>query len=271
MANDQKIQTTFGEALGDLRDKVASMPNWSKVYDSTGGATSGYGGKWAWETPTGEYIEVSHFSGSSNAIDFTYGVDYDTTNGGWNDKYDNPSGTVSPSSKKQADESSTVEYWISYADSVGFMVYMVKNDGSSDDSDFFTGCAKLAKTWDYDSAAVREGDYVWSLHDSGNNTSRNNITAEGGVADETYNAKGALNPDTNYNNYPLQETNAVCSNKYTNGNGYSVVIGKHSAWLRDKSGSETAHGDTIQDSGGTNEYIILKARNQNKPRAMKLL
>lgn len=257
MTYDPENATTLNTALQDLRDKVGGMTNWSVAYDEW---TDYQNGKFVLQNPSGEYLE---FIGGQNdeLVQTRYGVDYNTTDGNWNDRF-SQQWEWGPQANDdfRLEGSDSVTYWLSYADGLGFLFYLERNEGDQYDGDSFFGAAKLTELWDYDAAGNREGDYAIGAYGGAFNGSQTfNDTGEGGTANATIDATGAVNPDANFNDYVAQETNLVSSNQYQNDQDYEVHIGTHTLWLRDASPPETAHKETIDDGSGNDKYIILNA------------
>jgi hypothetical protein len=73
----------------------------------------------------------------------------------------------------------------------------------------------------------------------------------------SYVARGQVNPDNNLDNYPLSN-HIVSSSVYRSSNQEDAIVGDFNLWIEDLSGSETGHKDLIQDSGNNDIYTILK-------------
>ncbi|WP_147435863.1 hypothetical protein [Haloarcula sp. Atlit-47R] len=174
---------------------------------------------------------------------------------------------------------STGNYWLYYSDAEGFVYYFEREEGDGADGDMALGMAELNKIWNYDNAANREGDYAMLLSGLQNVGDRytnvrtywNFVSASNDdVAQTTITASGQVNPDANYSNYPYFTPNVVGSSQYQNDAGHDAFIGTHDLWIQDDSDSTSAHLDTVQDSGGTNVYTILKAHSIADDFGMKM-
>jgi len=257
MTYDGPINTTYGEALAQLRDKIGGMASWTTAYDSTGGNASLTGGDtMAFSMANGNYLEWS-LNGNGELTART-GPDYDTANGGFNDSHSR-SFTLYPG---QQDEGTNVnygdqvQYWVEYVDAKGYVAYIGREMGDGSDYAMLWGHAEITRLWDYTTAQVREGKYAYLAvgtdYSFSETYSHVSHTAEGGGSGGTVNGKGEVNADGNNDNYPMNETTLVASSKYEH-----ALIGDHDLWIRDQSGSRSAHLDTVT-SGGGDLYQIFK-------------
>jgi len=283
MTFDSNISTTWGGALADLRDKVSGMANWTLKKDSSGGATELTDGDWfVLTTPTGEdyRIFLGPAGGTYSGVTFEHGPDFDAGTDSWNDRYANdPRSQIgndgyndemsfAPHNGSGMDPTDTGNYWLEYVDGSGFGFYFERSEGDGNDDDVFFGLSQINKTWDYTTADNRESEYVVGVHGSHYDRDYNNENqrmwtnfmpeSSGAQASSTQHGFGLTNPDANFGNYPTTDS-VVCSRQYENQDGNQAIIGTHDLWVRDASGGESAHQDTIQDSGGSNLYTILKA------------
>jgi len=289
MTFDNAVASTWGEALADLRDKVAGMNNWSIEDDSSGGANSLSRGDWfVLSTPTGEDIRVQVTNDQTfgySGIRVSYGPAWDKTNDNWSDQYGNDprskylNGTgqysvqdsiapLDPADDRNAlGMGDNVTYWMAYSDAVGFCFYVERTQGDGNDGDLALGFAEVNQTWDYSTASSRESDYAilyaGARHERrdynerfGRSIDVYGLVASGG--DQNNTGFGLVNPDSNYANYPLTDS-LVRSSKYRNSNSQNAIIGTHDLYLDDRSGNDSAHRDTVQDDSGANLYTILKA------------
>jgi hypothetical protein len=258
MTHDAAQTTTWGGALAALRDKVAGLTGWSIAYDYSGSTAdpvaSGEG--WAWQTPTGEYIEIS-LGGNANALP-AYGTDYDTGAGGFNTEWSYPgSPYISPAASNYDAIAYTdsVQYWLTYVDR-GFVFYVSREEGDGKDGDCFIGFAEINKSWDYTTAQAPESEMAFTLlgQRADGNGYTNEINYIGKEADSanTAPARGLLNPDGNFGNFPMTETTFQHASAYDDG-----LIGTHDLWALDDSDSRTAHLDTV-DVGGTPSWKVVK-------------
>ncbi len=274
MTFDAAVNTDFGTMLADLRDKVSGMTNWSLYEDNTAGGASAYDTSFVFETPTGEYIKVGDNAG---ALSMEYGSAYDTGTSSWTTQYNNPSHKgmmpaehMSPGNYVETD---ATKYWLEYVADKGFMLYYTREEGDGNDGAVYGGFAKLTKLWDYDAATAEEGDYVssWAGYRQGEeytteawNTPANGLTNNGSDNEHTIHAKGCVNPDANYANYPVAETNVLASTTFENASGREAFIGTHDLWAIDRSGNDSSHLDTIT-IGGVDTYTVLKEYSASGP------
>lgn len=278
MTFDSAVATDYGTALADLRDKVGGMANWSIKDDSSGGAlTLAAGDFFVLTAPSGEDIRFYVDGGNGNALKVEYGPSWDATNNAWSDKYpanayqQQGNGPVLLNNTNPT-MSDSVTYWLEYVDAAGFGFYVERTQGDGNDSDMGIAFAELAKTWDYSTAASRESDYAfywqganydatygWDPTYAGQRERFNRLGEAGGTGD-THDGRGMVNPDANYSNYPYTDS-AVASNQYKNSADSEAIVGTHDLFIRDESGGDSAHRDTIQDANGNNVYTILKAQN----------
>lgn len=278
MTFDSDINTTWGGFMADLRDKVSSMTNWSLTDTSAnGGASELATGEWfVLQTATGEYIRIGmggigvHGGNSNGALVWEYGPSWDTNNTTWSDKYSVDSSNVNYDGISCRDYGAqpgdSVTYHAYYADGDGFVFYVDASNGDGSDRDCLFGFAELTKLWDYTSAANREGDYAIAYegqNNDGNNSRAGGVNYTGESANQrassTRDAFGRTNPDANFDNFPIQKQNLVASDQYQGDGQTEAVIGTHDVWMTDESNSDSAHLDTVQDSGGTNIFTLVSA------------
>jgi len=279
MTFDSAISTDFGTFLADLRDKVGGMTNWNIKDDSTGGAASIAAGGWyVLTTPTGEDIRIYHNTNGYQGMQVEYGPDWDATNDGWNDKYpQSPENHISgnspnkyiPNSNDHMAETDAVTYWMEYVDGNGFAWYVQREEADGNDADVAGGFSQITELWDYDAAAKRESDYVWFgsgqfVHGGNTFFSRDYYHAGGEGLGSVRSPYGLVNPDANFSNFPWTD-GIYNSNQYQNASGTAVIIGSTdpTVLVRDHSGGDSAHRDTVQDANGNNVYTVLK-RNKAK-------
>lgn len=277
MTFDGNVATTWGTVFADIRDKIGGMANWSVKKDQSGGAAQLSAGEWfVLTTPTGEDLRIGVSDSNvflhteNDGFAWEYGPNFDTGSDSWSDQYANDSRALQPESLGPCDYNNlnvgdSVTYWLYYTDAEGFVVYVDRNVGDGRDADFVFGFAKLTKLWDYDTANNREGDYVmlYAGRDQGGNSTQHYMNVLGESPDtpsgQTIHATGRTNPDANYDNFPLVTQNAVASAQYSGDGDTDTIIGTHDLWTKDVSNNDSAHQDTIQSSGGTDLYTIVKA------------
>ncbi|MBO4248866.1 hypothetical protein IL252_13660 [Halomicrobium sp. IBSBa] len=273
--------------MAALRDKVSGMANWSlEDTSATGDAESIADGEWfVISTPNGECFRIETLANNyDGAIRMEHGPDWDSANSTWADRYahdvaaetgtddyDDPMG-YAPDNKggKNIQEGDSVSYYLDYSDSDGWVFYVDRNVGDGHDEDMAIGMARLAETWDIDAAANRESNYAVLWHaqcydrdydDRHPRNWTNFLSAMPGTqSGSTQHGRGQVNPDNNYANYTTTD-NVVCSGQYKNNAGNDAIIGTHSMWVREESGDDASHEDTIQDDSANNLYKLCKAHN----------
>jgi len=278
MTYDSDINTTWGGFMADLRDKVSSMTNWGLTDTSANGdAAELANGEWfVLSMPTGENVRIGmggigiHGGNSNGALVWEYGPSWDTGSSSWSDTYSVASSSVEYDGISCRDSGAnavdSVTYHAYYADADGFAFYVDGSEGDGQDRDFMFGFAELTKLWDYSTAANREANYAIAYEGQNNDVNNQksggiNYTGESASqrASSTRDAFGRTNPDANYDNFPVQKQNLVASDQYQGDTNSEAVIGTHDLWMTDESGSDSAHLDTVQDSGGTNIYTLVSA------------
>jgi hypothetical protein len=271
MTHDAAITTDMTGFLSDMRDKIGGMTGWSIAYDTLSAPVQN-GEMWVLKTPTDEYIQLEYDGGGgAGSYKFRFGTAFDTGTESFTSQYDYPSGPkLSPNSNKEATPDYTVTYWLSYEADTGFAWY-VHGDEGNNDSDNFVGFAELNKAWDYTAANAEESEYVYCLVDQSNNVTEREWLGYTAGSGETQRARGMTNPDGSVNNFPAHITANICSSQYRNNDtGNDCFIGTHTLWIRDLSGSSTAHLDTLDDGAG-NTYKILKKHDNGGEAHMRVL
>lgn len=288
MTFDSYISANWGNALGDLRDKVSGMANWTLQYDGTAGDTVDAGEAFVLGTPAPtEYIFIENVQGEGG-LRIQHGDDA-AADGTWNNRYDydpdavdfghgeNIISNIAPRSGISANNyiptypTDDGSYWLEYTPT-GFGFYWQREEGDGEDGECFLGLSQVDKTWDYATAQADEAEWVLGMGDScGANfqsiyMSLSGQTAQDGTVsrregNNSYGARGHVNPDNAFDNYPLTN-NIVSSSKFRNVQGEDTVIGSFNTWGADRAGGDTGHRDLIQDDVGTNIYTVLK-RSQN--------
>lgn len=293
MALDANVSTTWGGALATMRDTVGGMTNWSvKDTSANGGQTPMPDDEWfVLNTDLSEDIRVLTGTGdnTNGGVTFEHGPNWDATNSNWGDRYksdiransnspfdqyENYENTYAPHSQRSRSMGDTVNLWIAYADSVGFMTYVTRTEGDGADNAFVYGISKINKFWGYTTADKRESEYTqiigsrtYNDGESANIFHSNIMSASNRypTGNNSYTARGQVNPDGNFDNYPVLEENMVSSAQYRNSDGTDAIIGTHNLWILDRSYDQSAHKDTVQDSGGNDLYEILKTNTSAVP------
>jgi len=259
MTFDASLNTTYGEALAQMRDKITGLTNWSLNDESSAGTVSFGPDDWfVATTPEGSDIRIT-VDGTRQEMELEHGPDWDSANGVWNDQYSKtyeayPIDGDNYNSMSMDDQ---VRWWIEYVNSKGFAVAMTREEGDGDDEGMMIGVAELTRLWDYTTAQVRESKYTALMvghqsSDYGDEIEKVSATFEGGETDDTYDGKGEVNADGNNDNYPMVETTLQASFKYED-----ALIGEHDLWILDQSGDRSAHLDTITQ-GGVDTFTIFK-------------
>lgn len=274
MTFDAAVSTDWGTAVAAIRDNVSGMANWSLADTSANGdQTPVPMGEWfVLQTPTGEYIKLDNpGSGGRPALRAEYGPDWDAANDTWADQYEN--GTFVNDSRyvgiilnswTGSDNTDAVTYWMDYVDGEGFGFYCQREVGDGQDGSFGFSFSKITELWDYDAADQRASDYMATFgghrgDDSGSSVDSDNYRTYVDGATLDYGARGVLNADPNFANYPWNDA-VIRHKRIQNADGQAPIIGyvEPPMMIHDVSGADTAHRDTVQDSGGANVYTILK-------------
>jgi len=279
MTFDSAVNTTFGEMLADLRDKVAGVTNYSLKDTSAGGGDASVAlGEWFVITnPWGEDIRF-RFRDTNGypGLQIEYGPEWDDANDIWSDQYasdfsyfteniisnSNYDAVFMPTENTQVREGDAVTYWLEYVDS-GFGLYVQREEADGEDGDNLVVMEEVTQLWDYDAAAGRESNMIQiaggyfgdANYVEGKESYEARMAASGKRPEQP--AEGAVNPDDNFNNYPYHDGIAH-SSRFQNADDYKVPIGKYDLALRERSGGDAAHRDTVQDASGTNVYTIVK-------------
>ncbi|WP_049970571.1 hypothetical protein [Haladaptatus cibarius] len=164
-------------------------------------------------------------------------------------------------------------YWLSATDEKGFQLYWQREIADGDDGELFVGAGKITRAWDYTAADEREAGWALGYGDTNNGLKPVHMSESGHynnssdfngdnryehhVGNKDQPAHGHVNPDAEFDNYPL--TNSVVSSRqYRNVEGHDTVIGDFDNWVQDESGSSTGHKDEVQDAGGAGVYTVCK-------------
>lgn len=258
MSFDGPFNTTYGEALAQIRDKISGLSNWSIKDESYSNDDTAFttGDYVVFTTPEGSDVKLE--TTSESHVSLEHGPNWDTANTKWGDQYSNsweamPQDGDNYSNGDLADQ---VRWWVEYVDSKGFAFYMSREEGDGKDKGMAMGFSELTRLWDYTTAQVRESKYTalvlgYRESDYGDTTNVINGTFEGGESSGTYHGKGEVNADGNNDNYPMVETTLQAGSKYED-----ALIGEHDLWIRDHSGDRSAHLDTVTD-GGADKFTIF--------------
>jgi len=295
MTFDAQIQADFGTALADLRDKVSGMANWTTKDDTSGGAASLAAGDHVVLTSSTPQEDVKfEVTTDVRGLRIEHGPNWDAANDTWSDRYEYDPAAVTDYYDADATgdyaTSFTVygkssvdpdfpmamadggSYWLEYVDGAGFCFYWQREVGDGDDGDLWFGSAKVNRAWDYTTAETREAAWVLGFGDAIHGQRLMHMSASGRTNPDSgektyiggtsnYRGHGAVNPDNDFDNYPLTN-NIVSSSQYRTVDGVDVPLGDFDMWLADDSGSATGHKDLIQAADGSDVYTILKRNGQ---------
>jgi len=281
MGFDAQVSATFGAALATLRDTMSNQTGWTVVDDSSGGGNFALGDYVVLETaPPNEQIRLEYES-SEGGIAIEHGLNWDSANTEWSDRwnYDPMQAQITGTNKtviaRQPDSSNPLQptdsgsYWFTYWER-GFGFYWQREVGDGDDGDLFIGMERVETAWDYAAAQTDESEWVLGFADSesagqsdetlaylsNSGSGANTGSPSHRPGTNTYVARGNVNPDNNFDNFPLTNT-ILSSSRFRNVEGEDAVIGTVNLWVDDRSGGDTGHRDLVQDSSGNNIYTIL--------------
>jgi hypothetical protein len=247
----------YDAKVAAVRDKLGGMANWSIKDDNTGGSSTIWNDWFVLTNPHGEDLR---FLENQGWLEIEYGPDWDAGSNNWNNQYS----WVFPYMSSVFSQTQTCELAISYADSVGFFLYMNQPSNGS----IYWGMASINKTWAYDTTSTKES-HMAAVYGSSGTPQRNCFTGETTNPDnnlqdryEIFKAGGMVNP-TSVGGYPIVETNIQYSTQFTDSNGDKLPLGTYEVWARDRSGGSTAHYDQIQTGGGSNQYLVLKEHGED--------
>jgi hypothetical protein len=253
MTFDGPINTTYGEAVAQIRDKISGMADWSakdENYETDDTAFSGSNDYFVLTTPEGSDVRIA--ATGSNELRLEHGPEWDTGASSWADKYSKDWRAMPKNGDDYTDGnfSDQVRWWVEYVNDKGFAFAMTREEGDNDDRAMAMGFSELTRLWDYTTAQVRESKYTalvvgYGEANYGDEINIINGTFEGATSNGTYDGKGQVNADGNNDNFPLVETTLQASSKYED-----ALIGEHDLWILDNSGSRSAHLDTVTDGGG---------------------
>jgi len=294
MAFDSQVSAQLGAALATLRDQASSQTGWSIVDDGSGGGDLALGDYFVLETAQpNEQIRII-YEDNYGGIQIEHGNDWDSANTTWNDRWtydpmktEIGSGgadyTVIPKSPDNSNPTQPTDngaYWFLRLER-GFGFYWQREEGDGDDEDMFIGMAQVEKAWDYATATTPEAEWVLGFGDSAGSFQELTYMSNSGEGEadgnpsyrpgnNTYEARGTVNPDNNYDNFPL--TNSILSSsRYRNVENEDTVIGTNDLWVADRSGGDTGHRDLVQDSNGNNIYTILTRQTPTPSIALRMV
>lgn len=274
MAMDISVSSTWGEFWGDLYTKLDSLTGWAVVDDSGDlGSDDEFtdGGQW-WvlELPSGENVRFR--TNDYTSIDIGYGLEWDTTNDEWTDRYPNdPKSNYSGrygGLQPTADDltitySGDVEYTLKYGSDIGFVFYIRALSYGDENSACAYGMAELGRIWGYNTGD--EAAYSWLYQSGIGDSSRSfDALAAGGSArgPDTIVPTCRVHGKSDLTTVPLAYPNVVASGKYG-----GTLTGTHDLWIHATNGF--SNGDIIQDSSGVDRYQVFvddaHGSNQNNP------
>lgn len=289
MTLDQNVEKTWGKALTDVKDKIATLTNWTIEVDSwniSGDKAQGTEHYVVYSMPSPEYMKFRVNINGNGGIIMEYGSDYDTTNDNWNTQYAHDQGgyvkdkasvdynydgdvygNMAPTTKslefgQSMAYSDSVIYDIRYADGDGFAWYCRRNENDGNDEEMFVGFAKVNRLFDYTTATSPEAIYVngyfgqagsYTDEDTqegfGSSFRNLDILARGGVSDYNLVGRGRPNGADGFTDYPCVPQTVCVSDLYG-----GTPVGTQSIWFEDTGAG--ADGDVITDSVNSNDYII---------------
>ena len=210
-------------------------------------------------TPTGEYIS---FQGNTNEyVYFRYGDSIHSTYRyatGYGYGYER---LYCITSTSYLDYDDPVTYWLSY-DANMFQLYYTRNAADGYDHHGWICWAEPTGIFDWSMADINLSGAVFGYHNGRTSNSREVewfcFADDSNEYDYYRGATAAINPDVNFDDYVVHHTATISANKFQNNDGYRVPVATLDGWVMDRSGSDTAHGDIIQDDAGNNKFVILK-------------
>ncbi|ELY63576.1 hypothetical protein [Natrinema versiforme] len=162
MTFDGPINTTYGEAMAQIRDKISSMADWSvkdEQYNTDNTAFTSNNDYFVFTTPEGSDVRLS--ATGDEEIELEHGPNWDASAGSWEDRYSN-SWQAMPHDEHDGSPSFSdqVKFWVEYVNNKGFAFYMSREEGDDYDAGMAMGISELTRLWDYSTAQVRESKYT---------------------------------------------------------------------------------------------------------------
>lgn len=268
---------TYGKFPAHLRDAITAETGWSIAEDHIDTQdANGNDGYFVVDSPGLEQVmfhfgrldgvntpEIGNFFGIKTGENWsTDGSGFDTVHTG--------SFRAEADTGENYDTDHPLKYWLETTER-GFVVAVRGNQGDGSDGSFFAAVEEVNKLWDYSTASIRESDYRVTLRASNNvESSMSNWyeSKEGGR--EKFRARGLVNPDPNFSNFPWAESIHKC-NAYQNADtNEAAIIGTTDLIIEEHSSTETTTGDTIQDDGGNDIYQVLKLIDSLEPIGIRM-
>lgn len=171
-------------------------------------------------------------------------------------------------------------YWYTVVER-GFGFYYQREASDGDDGDIFFGMCEVDKAWDYHDADSVESEWVLGFGSSAEDDQiisymgNSGYVQEEDVSDDgedpvyedvhyydggnnTYQSRGIVNPDTEFDNYPVTNT-VISSRQYRNMDQEDTIIGTFNLWGEDISaGDSSGHRDLIVDDEDEPVFVLLK-------------
>jgi len=275
MTYDRQIATDFEGFVTDLYTKIAGMPSYGILNDASAS------GHVAISTPTPAVIVIkSNQLGSgedaSNDLYITSVAEYTNANSStsWADR------GRSRLKFNGISSSDSVEYWLQYTDSYGFVWYLRRDVGDGNDFSVWHGMMDYGNSpgtqfWDprnADSVPYTIDYYAASGQTSGTGSvsstetpatstpARASINGGSLDGDSVGQFRGILNPDSAFNNYVWWSNIAFLAQDVidtdTDQNPVWAAI-DDPLWIQDRSGTDVNTGDVIQNSDGADEWEIV--------------
>jgi hypothetical protein len=254
--------TTVEQFIPTLRDHLINMADWSVAEEQTQGDGT---------MRADDYVEFSTGGATSLTLQQRYRDDSNNSRTGytwrWGKEADSDAGTYTYSPRYENPENGagshffvennnatisytdSVTYWVFYENGRGFAFGARRDQGDGYDEGVVLAMGKVSKLWDYTNAAQFEAEYAIAGSTSASNTHFTPALPSGDSQNQP--ARCRINGDANFSNVPLTQDTVLFSPTYDH-----TVVGTTDIVVEDQRDS-LAHGDVIQDSGGTDIYKVM--------------
>ncbi len=244
----------------DVIDRIESETSWNTLVNySTSQDADGNTGYAAWD-PGPDSTDLIWLGTEVNNQNDRAGKTLDLRTGSKSEGLDSNNQPANRWARQHSDlryrnntpnATDTVRYWMSVTDT-GFAIASERVESDGNDEAVCVFVSKIDRAWDYTQASAVDSTFSMGRHTSsdgdGSGDIRNGSNTSGGM--------GIRNPDQNFDNYP-RSSRLIYSNNYRNSNNNRTLIGTTDRVLRDRSKSDVATGDTVQDSDGSNVYMLF--------------
>jgi hypothetical protein len=259
-----KQTDTYENALNDVFTKIAAATGWSIAHDyRTTDDPNGNQRYAVYDHPHGPG-QVA-FGGSSNSqghmgwkdLWARHGDTWDPNNSSFNTGHARSRIYLRDGNNNNIRDYEQVDYWVESVER-GFVVVMNRQESDGNDESGALAVQGVDKTWPYHNASNYEAPIaVWHI------SSESGVTAPqvGSNGAGSHGGFGIRNPDLNFDNYPRMDWVLETNTFRQPNNGERAIIGTVDLLLWDDSGSEVSTGDTVQDGGGNNTYMIFSFNN----------